>query len=391
MESTKYKILHYISGIDLASGGPARSMPSICLAMQQVDVYCEVHARQTENPNDKKLKEAGIPVILVNPPSGKIKSLFSKFLLQNVDFSGAIVHIQNIWDLALHWVAKECKKQNVPYVISPRGMLEPWSMNQKKIKKELAMAIYQWSDLQNASCIHTTAISEMEHVRALGVKCPIAVIPNGINVSDYEERKYDIKKNEKKRMLFLSRIHPKKGIDLLLKAWSQLSSHLTEKWELVIAGEGGGDYTIDDLKALIAKDYSAMNVVVAGPQYGEDKTKMYQSADLFVLPTHSENFGMVIAEAMCCGVPVITTTGTPWVDIREKNLGWYIELSVDNLKETFVEAMNLSDIDLHERGKRSREYILNEYSIESIAHKYKSLYDWIYGLSEKPEFVYLNN
>lgn len=383
-----FKVILYITGIDLASGGPARSMPSICLGMKAVGVDCEVRSHITPNPNNKKLEEAGVFVKLVPRPSGVWKGFFSKHLVCDFEFSNAIVHLQNIWDPALHWVTKECQKLGVPYMISPRGMLEPWSLAQKKWKKKLALGLYQMADLKNASCIHATAVSEMEHIRTLGVKCPIAVIPNGIKVQDYEEKGYEVIPEGKKRILFLSRIHPKKGIDLLLKAWSMLPTEVTAKWELIIAGEGGGSYTLDDLNAMIQKNFKYLEVNVVGPQYGRAKTEMYQSADLFVLPTHSENFGMVIAEAMCCGVPVITTTGTPWTELKEKNLGWYIELSVENLMNTMFDAMNRSDTELHDMGKRSRQQILKEYSIEAVANKYKVLYGWLKGENAKPDFVY---
>lgn len=383
-----YKVLHYITDIDLSSGGPSRSMPSMCIGLNKIGINCEVYAQKTENPNNQQLQKYGIPVHLVERPSNAFESFFTKRLIDGVDLTNCIAHIQNIWDPALHKVAEECQKKGVPYVISPRGMLEPWSLKQKRWKKNPALWAYQLGDLKKASCIHTTAISEMEHVRALGVECPIAVIPNGIKTSDYTEKDYNAPRKGKKRMLFLSRIHPKKGIDLLLKAWDILPKELTTQWELVIAGEGGSDYTLDDLKAMIAKDFAHLDVIVAGPQYGEAKTKIYQSADIFVLPTWSENFGMVIAEAMCCGVPVITTTGTPWTELKEKNLGWYIDLSVESLKDALIDAMNRSDDELHDMGKRSREHIINEYSIEAVAYKYKALYGWLMGENDMPEFVY---
>ena len=131
-----------------------------------------------------------------------------------------------------------------------------------------------------------------------------------------------------------------------------------------------------------------MDIEIIGPQYGQEKIKCYHDADIFVLPTHSENFGMVIAEAMCCGVPVITTTGTPWAELRDQDLGWYIDLSVDNLKVSLTAAMNCSDEERFTKGKKSRDLILNEYSVEAISYKYKLLYGWIAGECDQPEFIY---
>lgn len=378
----KYKIIHCISSIDVSYGGPARSMPSICIAMKKNGVECLVVTKESKNPNSQKLLENGIPVIYK-----KEESYFSSTnFLDGLDISNSIVHIQNIWDMSLHKVANFCKKNRIPYLISPRGMLEPWALRQKYLKKKLALSLYQKIDLENSSCVHATAESEMLHIRDLGIKAPIAIIPNGINVSSYPLKDYKFTQ-EKKRLLFLSRIHPKKGIDLLFEAWSLIPTGVKADWELVIAGEGDSSYSIEDLNNLIKERYGSLNVSIIGPQYGEQKLLCYHSANVFVLPTYSENFGMVIAEAMCCGVPVITTKGTPWREIEEKKLGWYIDLSVENLKNALEDAMNKSNSELEDMGRRSREHILENYSIDAVASKYKDLYSWINGEIEKPNFV----
>lgn len=376
------EIIHCISSIDVSYGGPARSMPSICIALKKVGIKCKVITKESPNPNSQKLIENDIPITFK-----KNGSFFSSInFLENVKSLNGVVHIQNIWDPSLHKVAEVCKRNNIPYLISPRGMLEPWALQQKKLKKKIALWLYQSSDMQNATCIHATAESEMRHIRDLGIMTPIAVIPNGIDVSSYPLKDYTFKQ-EKKRLLFLSRIHPKKGIDILLEAWNLIPSDLKADWELVIAGEGDSSYSIDDLNNLIKERYSSLKVSVVGPQYGRDKISCYHSANIFVLPTYSENFGMVIAEAMCCGVPVITTKGTPWKELEEKRMGWYIDLSVDNLKSAIESAIGKSNSELEDMGRRSRDHILENYSIDAVASKYKDLYRWIKGEIEKPKFV----
>lgn len=284
-------------------------------------------------------------------------------------------------------MARRCRKEGIPYLVSPRGSLEPWSMRQKKLKKNLGMMLYQREDIVKSACIHATANSERDNIRALGFKNPIAVIPNGINIENYPIKEFK-KKDGKKTILFLSRIHPKKGLDLLFEAWSQIPYDTRRTWQIKVAGEGNLEYGIEDLNALVLKKYLNIDIEIIGPQYGQEKIKCYHDADIFVLPTHSENFGMVIAEAMCCGVPVITTTGTPWAELRDQDLGWYIDLSVDNLKVSLTAAMNCSDEERFTKGKKSRDLILNEYSVEAISYKYKLLYGWIAGECDQPEFIY---
>lgn len=384
----QFKILHCLDYIDLSMGGPSRSVPSLCLALKNEGIESVVLSHDSKNANVADLRDAGINYLLKEPPKGVWNRVFDKEYVNGFSLNETIVHLQHIWSTPIHYMAKRCRKEGVSYLISPRGSLEPWPMHQKKLKKDLSMMLYQKEDLAKAFCIHATATSERDNIRALGFKNPIAVIPNGINVKSLPLK--DFEKHDKKTILFLSRINPKKGLDLLFEAWSKIPSEIRQSWQIKVAGEGNSEYGINDLNALIKEKYFNMGIEVIGPQYGGDKIKCYHEADLFVLPTHSENFGMVIAEAMCCGVPVLTTTGTPWSELRQLDLGWYIDLSVENLKISLLEAMNCSDEERFEKGRRSRDLILSNYSIEAVANKYKKLYGWVAGECASPDFVYFD-
>ncbi|WP_289006650.1 glycosyltransferase [Parabacteroides sp.] len=383
----QFKILHCLNYIDLSMGGPSRSVPSLCLALKKEGIQSIVLSHNSLNANVEMLRDTGIDLLLKDPPVGLLSKVFDKVYADGFSLNGTIVHLQHIWSPSLHYMARRCRKEGIPYLVSPRGSLEPWSMRQKKLKKNLGMMLYQREDIVKSACIHATANSERDNIRALGFKNPIAVIPNGINIENYPIKEFK-KKDGKKTILFLSRIHPKKGLDLLFEAWSQIPYDTRRTWQIKVAGEGNLEYGIEDLNALVLKKYLNIDIEIIGPQYGQEKIKCYHDADIFVLPTHSENFGMVIAEAMCCGVPVITTTGTPWAELRDQDLGWYIDLSVDNLKVSLTAAMNCSDEERFTKGKKSRDLILNEYSVEAISYKYKLLYGWIAGECDQPEFIY---
>jgi len=128
---------------------------------------------------------------------------------------------------------------------------------------------------------------------------------------------------------------------------------------------------------------------IIGPQFGESKLATYHRADLFVLPTYSENFGIVVAEALSCGIPVITTKGTPWEELNSCNAGWWIELGVEPFVEALKQSMQLSDEERQVMGQNGRSLVEEKYSIESVAAKMIRLYTWILKGGEKPEFVYL--
>jgi glycosyltransferase involved in cell wall biosynthesis len=266
-------------------------------------------------------------------------------------------------------------------------MLEPWALNAGKCKKKLALWLYQNNDLSKAACLHATAQLEADNIRKIGFKNPIAVIPNGIEIPEVQLQG---RKNRqgKRTLLFLSRIHYKKGIELLIEAWSRLDKSLRNDWHINIAGNGEEAY-VASLQQLIKSKNLETEITIIGPRFGSDKVKEYQQADLFVLPTYSENFGIVIAEALAYGVPVITTKGSPWEELNTCNAGWWIEIGVEPLVQTLKKALQISDFERLKMGQNGRKLVEENYSIETVAKRMRQLYEWILMDGEKPEFVYL--
>jgi glycosyltransferase involved in cell wall biosynthesis len=177
-------------------------------------------------------------------------------------------------------------------------------------------------------------------------------------------------KENNRVFLFLSRIHPKKGIELLLEAIKKTSK---ENFSVIIAGTGDEKY----IKSLISltKNYKIENrVSFVGAVYGKEKWQLYKQVDCFILPTHSENFGIVIAEALATGVPVITTTGTPWSELNEFDCGWWIDLSVDTIKDTIEKALSLSANELSIMGSNGRNFIKEKYEIKSVTQNMYEFY-----------------
>ena len=389
MKDTNIKVVHCIKNLDKSSGGPSRSLPTLCASLQRKNVKIDVVAYNSKEPNIELLQQNEVTVDLVKPQQNIFDKLFCFNYIQQINNDVNLVHLHNLWTLELHNVAKYCREKKIPYIWSPRGTLEPWSLSQKKYKKKIALFLYQKFDLNRATCIHATAKMEAIHLRALGFTNPIAVIPNSIEVDNYPLKKWNNLPNRKKTLLFLSRIHPKKGLLILFEAWKLLPETIRMHWELVIAGEGNSEYSLNGLKSLIKSKYCNLGIKVVGPQYGVDKIKTYHSADIFILPTYSENFGMVIAEAMCCGVPVITTRGTPWEILEKENIGWWVEASISSLISTMQKALSLSTEELKQKGIRSRNIIMQEYSSSVISSKYKELYEWVLFINNKtPDFIY---
>lgn len=296
-----------------------------------------------------------------------------------------LFHGNGMWDYPVHAMTKVARKRGLPYILSPHGMLEPWVLKVKKLKKELGLRLFQYDDLAHASCIHATAKSEAESIRALGLKNPIAIIPNGIDLSEYVASHVE-HKNLERTVLFLSRIHPKKGIELLIEAWARVPTSLKQNWKVRIVGNGEEGY-INTLNQQIIKKGLAKELVIEGPLFYEDKIKAFRDADLFVLPTYSENFGIVILEALASETPVITTKGAPWEELNSKHAGWWIEIGVDPLVEALTKALQLADSERRSMGLNGRLLVEDNYSIQSVANKMLSLYSWVAGQAQAPDFI----
>lgn len=370
----------FTTSIDKKDGGPARSVPILAkgLTMQGIDTILLTCASSDMNSHIIE----NTPVKLITLSSNISHKALEKLIL-NERFD--IIHAQNLWNPLYHKVAKIARRHNIPYIMTPRGCLEPWCLKHKALKKKLALFLYQKNDLQKATCILATSKMEATNIRNIGITAPIAVIPNGIDVSEYKCRQSGI--NVKKQICFISRIHQKKGLELLIEVWSKLYKKYPE-WKIIIAGNGEKNY-IDYLNNLIVSKGLYDSVKILPPVFGNEKQKLYSESALFILPSYSENFGMVIAEAMSCGLPVITTKNTPWEMLNENNIGWCIDLSLENLQGCLNSAINLGMDSLFEMGQHASLYIKDNYHFSSVAKRINLLYDWIKGTIPKPDFIYI--
>ena len=373
------KILSFVSSLDLACGGPSRSVPMLVKGLAELGVDITLMTIRSKDMNTHALEGTTAKLKVLEPSFSK-KDI-AKYL---ADEKFELIQIQSMWDLPYHKVMVEARRLGIPYVVTPRGMLEPWSLSQKKWKKILAWWLYQRKDVQKSACIFTTAKMEAEHVSELAITTCKAVIPNGIETNAYPcKTSIDV---VKKQVLFLSRIHVKKGIEILFDAWKRIHSDFSD-WQLLVVGNGEAEYVHSlemNVESLGLKD----SIRILPPVFGNDKTRIYQESALFCLPSFSENFGLVIAEAMSCGTPVITTTNCPWDILNETNTGWCIDLSVDNLERAFREALSMSPAELYDMGQRASKLIFDNFDYRSVTRKTLRLYEWLFGGGNKPEFVY---
>lgn len=388
------KVRHFLlyESLDPKFGGPTYSVPIQCIGTKRIGAEMSFVVYEASKPYEERLLFENIEMIHIPNPKNKFQYLFAtnlkKHFSECTNFPD-ILHFHGIWMPYNFLVSKFGRKHKIPYVINPRGDTEEARINYnriKKLKKKIAWKLYGKSIVENAACIIATSEQERDSIRKLGCKVPIAVIPNGIDIDAFP-KKIVHNHGKKKVLLFLSRINPIKGIEYLIDAWFRLPDEFRTDWELHIAGNSDPKEYLRSLEERVNLNYPKDSVKFVGSITGEDKIQAYQNANLFILPTLNENFGNVVAEAMMCECPVITTKNAPWKCILEEKCGWWIELSVENLVKAIIEGMQMSDQERHALGKKSRECIIRNFSVSSTAEKTMQLYKWILGQRKRPDFV----
>ena len=370
------KVLHVISSISRTGGGPSRSVQGLVAALEAVGVEAHLLAI-------KPFGEPWIDGISHFRCIGK-KYWFGvqKSIGKIIDeIQPDLIHIHSIWQLMLHFAAAEARKKQIPYILAPRGTLEKWSLKQKWLKKKLALITYQGHDLQKAAAIHVTAQSELEQCRALGLKQRIIFSPNGINIPDALPPKMNVE-NGFHRILFLSRMHEKKGVINFVESWGRIRP---TGWqvELVYTAQTMSEKSYESkVRARVIELGLKDSFIFSGAMTDEEKWAAYRHADAFVLPSYSENFGIVVAEALYAGLPVITTTGTPWNSLIQHGCGWWISLPNqsdrwDEMDTAIKELVSLPQSELTRMGRLGHDFVCKEYSWNGIAVRMKSAYETI--------------
>jgi glycosyltransferase involved in cell wall biosynthesis len=297
-------------------------------------------------------------------------------------FSADIVHSHGLWIAPNVYAGQAAAQGRKPLVVSPRGMLAPGALQFSRMKKRVVWKLWQGPAYRNATLWHATSHQEADDIRRFGIDAPIAVIPNGVDLTDQLALHAPVK--SMRTILFLSRIHPKKGLPSLINAWEELSEQRPD-WQLVIAGpdEDGHRMALEK----IVRQRQISRVSFKAPVYDEAKYSLLADADLFVLPTISENFGIAVAEALAAGIPAIVTKGAPWSGLETQKCGWWVEQGVEPLLTALREATALSASHRKVMGLQGREWMRQEFGWEAIGQQMACAYRWIIGQGDRPPYV----
>jgi glycosyltransferase involved in cell wall biosynthesis len=398
------RILYVIAGMDPAYGGPSKSTLDAAVALVRSGHHAAIYTtnRAVEGyldvPLDRPVLVRGVPIHYF-PIRMRRRWDFSRRprgdafegrrwgysqpmgdAIRNTVAQFDLVHIHGLYEYPILVAATESHRKGVPYVISPHGALDPFLRRRRRIRKAVYMTLFEKRNLDNAAAIFYTTQDEMELVHSsLKLRSPGIVVPLTVDLEEYSHlpprgafRSRHPEMEGRFIILFLGRVNFKKGLDLLSQAFSEVASRRPEV-HLVIAGpdsEGYGHQVREWLREKNVLD----RVTFTGMVTGEEKLSVYRDADVFVLPSYSENYGIVVTEAMACGLPVITTNRVNiYRQILEHNAGLVIDCEARQLTRAILRLMD--DRELRETFRKNGERLVKgEFGIETTAPELVSAY-----------------
>jgi glycosyltransferase involved in cell wall biosynthesis len=369
------KVLHVVPSFQPAYsyGGPIRSTFELC--RNAVELGCEVRVLTTDaNGLDRVLdvdknEEVELPEgFRVRYCPRRLRHSVSPTLMRLLPTYmrwADVVHLTGVYNFPTFPTISWGRLLNKPLIWSPRGALQRWEGSSRVGPKAVWDFLWYHAADRVELTMHVTSEHESRETLAGFRKLRIAMIPNGVDVPANLDR---IDRNRELRLLFIGRLDPKKGIESLLKACSLVDSALP--WRLAIAGWGPPEY-VSQLKEQIHALGLSGRVEMLGPVLAEAKKGLFECSDVALVPSYTENFGIVVAEALAHGVPVIASKGTPWSRLEEMRCG----LWVDNDPESLADAIrSISTMPLHDMGRRGREWMQNEFSWRSVTNQMLALY-----------------
>jgi glycosyltransferase involved in cell wall biosynthesis len=347
-------------------GGPAFSVSRLAVALGDAGVEVGVWAADQS--------AVATPLLSFSSPVQRIVGTEAEALGRSDHID--ILHDNGIWLRHNHRLAILAKRRGIPRVVSTRGMLEPWALRHKRFKKYVAWRLYQRRDLRIALYHHTTAEAEAQNLQHLSLAVPISIVPNGIDMpgespAAFSSRDQRTTTETGRTALFLGRIYPIKGLPMLIQAWSSVRP---KGWQLCIAGPDEAGHRKDVENAVLATGLTD-SVSFLGPIAPQMKAALFSEVDLLILPSYSESFGMVVAEALAHGLPVLTTKGTPWSSLPKNGCGWWVEPTVDGICSALHAATNLDRGTLRSMGANGRALVAKHFAWRNVASRFICLYE----------------
>jgi len=283
-----------------------------------------------------------------------------------------VVHLHGIWgpaSLAARYLLNQSPKPAI--VVSPRGMLEPWALERSRLKKSVAWNAWMKALVAKTDCFHALCDEEADSIRAIAPKASVVVVPNGVDLSGYAANGG----SRQKSILFLGRLHSKKGLLPLLAAWSMLSSVRAQGWRLIIAGwdDGGFEATLRAEASRLGLDET---VVFHGPAFGADKERLLGDCAAFALPSFSEGLPMAVLEAWGHRLPVLMTRECHLNEGFAADAAICVEPTAESIADGLRHLMETMDnAEREAMGARGRALVETRFSWTHIGGEMTDVYD----------------
>ena len=364
------QVIHTVPTVSNQADGVAAVMLPLCESLHQSDINIKLIALDWAPIDTPPTYLRTFPLGIGPRKLGRSPAM-AQWLDSEVRSGGVdVLHNHGLWMMPNVYPGRTAANFKLPYIVSPHGTLSAWATNNGSKIKKLFWPLVQRPALKAVTCFHATAEHEYQDIRRMGFRQPVAIIPNGVDIPPPMDRVT----GEARTLLFLGRIHPVKGLNMLLPAWGAVEARFPD-WRLRIVGPGDDDY-LNKVHAL-AVALELKRVDFCGPLFGSDKWQAYAEAELFVLPSYSENFGMSVAEALAAGTPAVVTKGAPWPGLDSECAGKWIDNGVAPLVSALEELMQCNSEELSFMGQRGRLWMERDNSWRTIGRKMADTYRWV--------------
>ena len=382
-QDVRISVTQLVMSVSRNAGGIFFALNPLAKSLSNIDVESNVVGPWDEfADNDAKTWKPIFP--MTYKVTGPRSLGYSSQIAQLIG-SPDVQHLHGIWMYHSFINHRFSKKTNTPYLISPHGMLDRWAIKNSGWKKKIAGYLYEYTNLRNAGCIHALCESEAISIRKFGLKNPICIIPNGVDLPVIDE--HSERSNGRKQLLFLGRLHPKKGLAELFDTFAALESKLTETWQIVVAG-WGDDVYLENLKKQTQSLGIANQVQFVGPKFGVEKENLYRQCDAFVLPSFSEGLPMSVLEAWSYGKPTLITKECNLPEASLTQASIECDCGTMGIHVGLEKLLRMPVLEQQMMGNRARKLVESDFNWPTIALQMKEVYLWLLRQSARPVSIW---
>ncbi|MFZ0916545.1 MAG: glycosyltransferase [Candidatus Udaeobacter sp.] len=388
------KVGFLVGSISREAGGLFQSVRGLAKAVASANATVSVFGISDEKSAVDSLEWQPLSVYTFQsrfPAWGYSNQLLPALLRADVD----ILSTHGLWKYCSVASHQWHRRTGRPYIVHPEGMLESWALQNARWKKQIAALLYENMHLRDAACLRALCEAEAQSIRAYGMRNPVCVIPNGVDLPELAESSaleaeslpFQKFAQGRKILLYLGRLHPKKNVANLVRAWKQtLESHpsASKSWILAIAGWGESAYEqkLQDLAA-------GSSVVFVGAQFGAEKNACYRACDAFILPSLSEGLPIAVLEAWAHAKPVLMTPECNLPEGFTAGAALQIGTTPEQIAAGLTQLAEMSDDDRRAMGASGRTLVATKFSWPQIGEQMRAVYDWLLGGGATPANVRL--